>query len=55
MTKKKKPTLEKYRDGGQITKKLYDDIQLIPNEDKQRRVLETLHRRIEKRGTLPAR
>lgn len=52
--KEKKPTLEEYLADGKIKQNLYDTIQKIPSEDKQARVLETLHRRIDKRGSLPA-
>ena len=52
MGTKKKPTLEEYLKKGKIKQELYDTIHQIPSEDKQARVLETLHRRIEKRAKL---
>jgi len=55
MTTKKetnKPTLDEYLKEGKITKNLYDTISVIQNEDKKKRVVETLHRRIDKRKIL---
>lgn len=49
---KKKPTLEEYLKEGKIKQSLYDAVELIPKPDKKARVIETLHRRIERRGTL---
>ena len=51
--KEKTPTLEDYLKAGNIKKNLYDAIKKIPTEDKRSRVVETLHRRIAKRGNLP--
>jgi len=52
MTSKKKPTMEEYLAEGKIKKELYDAVAAIPNEDKKARVIEMLHRRIDKRGIL---
>ncbi len=49
---KKMPTLDGYLKSDRINQKLYDDIKKIPTEDKQDRVLETLHRRLASREKL---
>ena len=51
---KKKPTVDEYLKEGKIQKDLHDRIQAIPNEDKKARVIETLHRRVATKGTLPS-
>lgn len=52
MVTKNKPTMEEYLAEGKIKKELYDAVAAIPKPDKKARVIETLHRRIEKRGIL---
>ena len=46
------PTLDGYLKAGRINQQLYDDIKKIPTQDKQDRVLKTLHRRLEAREKL---
>ncbi len=48
----KKLTLEGYLKTGRINQQLYDDIKKIPTQDKQDRVLKTLHRRLVSRERL---
>ena len=50
--KKEKPSIEDYLKEGKINKTLHTTISRIPNPDKKERVIETLHRRIAKRGSL---